>query len=442
MPANGCSKKLSPVSTGKECRYTGFFLFSCFTCFAAKGKTSAIEAPHLWLKRPPVQKPLLGDFSEGVYHIKKEFDREGADENGVGGINAYYFGARMYDPETGIWFSVDPAGQDWNSYGYCGANPIIYVDPDGRFWIIIAAALVGAYLGGASQNEWNPAPWQWNYDSDTWKGIGIGALAGAALGTGAYFNLYSLNLGFSYSTYQGGSLGLSLTGIGSSLNFSAWGAYSLYGAGGAATIFAGYSLYNYGLGTSSQNPGGYEQDFTVGAYGTYGRGTGADMPVYGLNYNSPAGMNNYGNSVYAGQFITYNTATGGLTNQGMLGFRAGDVSFSYHNDHEGIAQLFGKGTDQGWTGGGGFTFRTQNGTVQLLNECFTGVAPRDKGNPANYVSDGSHTYWVQSPYMASLNRATTVTRYNGTVYPMSSSGWSQNVIHDNPLINTHRFFYP
>jgi hypothetical protein len=71
------AKETSPVSIGNDVRNTGFFLFSGLPSFAARRKTPAIQAPHLWLKRPSVQKPLLGDFQDELYHIKKEFDQEG-----------------------------------------------------------------------------------------------------------------------------------------------------------------------------------------------------------------------------------------------------------------------------------------------------------------------------------------------------------------------------
>jgi len=47
----------------------------------------------------------------------------------------YYYGARYYDPRTGIWISVDPLAEKFagvGSYVYCYDNPIKYVDPDGK----------------------------------------------------------------------------------------------------------------------------------------------------------------------------------------------------------------------------------------------------------------------------------------------------------------------
>lgn len=47
----------------------------------------------------------------------------------------YYYGARYYTPELGIWLSVDPLSDKYPSlspFMYCAGNPVIYIDPDGR----------------------------------------------------------------------------------------------------------------------------------------------------------------------------------------------------------------------------------------------------------------------------------------------------------------------
>jgi RHS repeat-associated protein len=64
------------------------------------------------------------------------------------GSQTYYFGARYYDPETGVWMSCDAAGQFNSPYGYAGngANPVIMVDEDGNF-IFLIPILVGAAVG-------------------------------------------------------------------------------------------------------------------------------------------------------------------------------------------------------------------------------------------------------------------------------------------------------
>ncbi len=50
----------------------------------------------------------------------------------------YYLNARYYDPEQGVFLTQDTyRGEQnqpatWNLYGYCGGNPVNYVDPSGH----------------------------------------------------------------------------------------------------------------------------------------------------------------------------------------------------------------------------------------------------------------------------------------------------------------------
>jgi len=50
-----------------------------------------------------------------------------------------YFGARYYDSGLSVWLSVDPLSDKYPSmspYNYCANNPVMLVDPDGRFILI------------------------------------------------------------------------------------------------------------------------------------------------------------------------------------------------------------------------------------------------------------------------------------------------------------------
>ena len=59
----------------------------------------------------------------------KQFDEE---------TGLYYYGARYMNPMTSIWYGVDPLAEKYlmtGAYVYCGDNPIVLKDPDGRGWI-------------------------------------------------------------------------------------------------------------------------------------------------------------------------------------------------------------------------------------------------------------------------------------------------------------------
>ncbi len=51
------------------------------------------------------------------------------------GVNIMDYGARFYDPVTGIWLSPDPHSADYSPishYSMCASDPINHIDPDGR----------------------------------------------------------------------------------------------------------------------------------------------------------------------------------------------------------------------------------------------------------------------------------------------------------------------
>uniref|UniRef100_A0A182QYG0 Tox-SGS domain-containing protein n=1 Tax=Anopheles farauti TaxID=69004 RepID=A0A182QYG0_9DIPT len=116
----------------------------------------------------------------------------------------YNYRARLYDPDIGRFYQIDPKEQYPSPYVYAGNSPVSLVDPDGEFAFTLAVlilALVGAYLGAASANNcWNPLKWDWR-SSSTW----IGLLTGAVTGASIPFNMASsvaffVGMGLSLST--------------------------------------------------------------------------------------------------------------------------------------------------------------------------------------------------------------------------------------------------
>ena len=97
----------------------------------------------------------------------------------------YYLQSRYYDPEICRFINADALVNQssvlgYNLFAYCCNNPVSMTDTAGNlpFFAITAAigAVVGAVVGGivAAKN-----------DGNIWAGIGIGAAAGALIGTGA-----------------------------------------------------------------------------------------------------------------------------------------------------------------------------------------------------------------------------------------------------------------
>ncbi|XP_062698472.1 uncharacterized protein LOC109431033 [Aedes albopictus] len=142
-------------------------------------------------------------------HIAFRYTGQELDEE----TGLYNYHARLYDPDIGRFFQMDPMEQYASPYKYAGNSPVSQIDPDGQIAVtlvlMIVGAIVGAYLGAASaNNSWNPAKWNWA-DKKTWIGLFAGALMGA-------FTVYGGAATFSYFTAMfGGSMiaGALATGV-------------------------------------------------------------------------------------------------------------------------------------------------------------------------------------------------------------------------------------
>ncbi len=73
-------------------------------------------------------------FSTNFLFNAKELDNE---------TGLYYYGARYLDPTGAMWLSVDPMWEKYagmSPYNYCMGNPVVMVDPDGRFSVNVEDA--------------------------------------------------------------------------------------------------------------------------------------------------------------------------------------------------------------------------------------------------------------------------------------------------------------
>jgi RHS repeat-associated protein len=136
------------------------------------------------------------------------------------GLEGYDFGARIFDPQTGRWQSIDPQAEDFpnvSPYSYAVNNPALYVDKDGKFvnlilqyginvGINVAVQMLTAYMFDPNVKSWGDA---WDKVS-MWDAIWDGAsdmisskkLRMAANGVKGIFN-YIDDVGFRNITASG-----------------------------------------------------------------------------------------------------------------------------------------------------------------------------------------------------------------------------------------------
>ncbi len=130
----------------------------------------------------------------------QEFDKE---------TGLYNFPARMYDPESGRFYTIDPKQVGGSPYAYVLNNPVNLVDPDGEepftAFLIAVGAAIGAVAGAVTYAVTHRGSFNvGEFFAYTVVGAVSGALAGAALygvGTGL---MGAAGLTASTTTYKSG----------------------------------------------------------------------------------------------------------------------------------------------------------------------------------------------------------------------------------------------
>jgi len=205
-------------------------------------------------------------------------------------VGLIHMNGRLYDPALHRFLMPDNYIQDpfntqnFNRYGYCLNNPLVYVDENGEivWWVVGVTALIGAYTGGTIANNGEANPIKWNYSVDTFAHILSGAVIGA------------------FSGYVGGAIATSQIPMANTLGI----------AGGSIINSLGTYVYTEGKTDISISFGAASYNFTQGSFGYLGKKGNSFLENVGYGLGALANISD-GFALFGGggENIDINSAT-------------------------------------------------------------------------------------------------------------------------------------
>ena len=207
------------------------------------------------------------------------FDRGYTGHEHLASVGLIHMNGRLYDPALHRFLMPDNYIQDpfntqnFNRYGYCLNNPLVYVDQNGEFWHLIIGAVIGGIINWTTHGA--------KFSAQGLGYFGVGAFAGA-LSAGVMGGTSSALAGGAFSA---GFLGSSSAAAVSSSFFSGAVIGAASGLTGGITSGIGNSLVSgQNIGQALKN--GINDGLTEAAFGaiTGGIAGGIDAVIDGRNF--------------------------------------------------------------------------------------------------------------------------------------------------------------
>ena len=285
-------------------------------------------------------------------------------------VGLIHMNGRLYDPALHRFLQPDNFVQDpfntqnFNRYGYCLNNPLLYTDPNGEF--VWAAVVIGAIIGASSY-----AVSAAINDSWSWGSFGLSVLGGAVGGaiTGALGSTAVLTTESIANGIATGAVSSMLP----SVNFP-----------------IGDWNISLSLAVAFGNASGMGANFAVGYNdGNWGFSAGVGIMAYNNYYGFGKNAIEVRNSIMAswddgttGVSLGTNAWSGDFSQRtGIIGFRSGDFKLMYENDgapFNKLGKILSNNTDMYRTAAASIEI----GKFSLQTNLFTGKSGTDEsGKP-------------------------------------------------------------